>query len=321
MSIGKEAVRRGEEATIWDLHQGGCRVTSLMGDFSGHYRGSLGIHCAWSPDGTWVAAGPQAYGATHVWNTTTFQRLHLGTTWEGGLLAVSSDGHWVVTAWDGAKTISRSGVPLSVAGNCWVWNADSGKLHRSLLGHTYWVMAAAFNRRSTRIITGSKDSTIRIWDVESGEQVLVLQEPMKWWITAVACSEDGRMVLSWSYSHLREHPASEEETTVWDASSGTLLASLSRLHGDNTEAQSGPGYTACFSPCGSYLASASKTSLGKVLLWRTSDWSCIGEMWAGGESAVTHIAISPDGKVLCCGTKAGTVFFGCMQDLVSANQD
>lgn len=57
-----------------------------------------------------------------------------------------------------------------------------------------------------------------------------------------------------------------------------------------------------------------------VLLWRTSDWSCIAEVWSG-RAPVTCIAISPDGKVICCGTDAGTVFFRRMHDLISASQD
>ena len=56
-----------------------------------------------------------------------------------------------------------------------------------------------------------------------------------------------------------------------------------------------------------------------VLLWRTSDWSCIAEVSCGG-APVTHVTILPDGRVLCCGTLAGTVFFCRMHDLVSASQ-
>ena len=310
MSVGRKAAARGEEATIWDLHQGGCRVRSLMAEGHDNRVANLNvvnIRCAWSPDGTWVVAGPQVDGTTHIWDTAAFRRPHLSTTWFGRLLAISSDGHWGCTT-----MIEDVNGPGILEGHCWIWNVHSGEPHQLLVGHTNRVNAAAFDRKGTRIITGSSDSTIRVWDVESGEQLLVLQEPMKWEITTVAFSEDGQMVLS--------HSKSPTGVDIWDASSGTLLTSLSRLHSDNSQTWYGPEYTVCFSPCGSYFASVWRYSIGKVLLWRTSDWSCIGEMCAGGESPVTHVAISPDGKVLCCGTDSGTVFFGCMHDLVSASQ-
>ncbi len=103
---------------------------------------------------------------------------------------------------------------------------------------------------------------------------------------------------------------------VWDASNGALLASLPQTPhpfdvGDIP-------YYACFSPCGSYIASA---SYNKVLLWMTSDWSCIAEVSGGNGAAVTHVVISPDGRVLCWGTETGTVFFRHTYDIVSANQD
>ena len=302
-------------ATVWDIHQSDRKIRSLKGGACDSILDSLSDrprNCVWSPDGTWIAAGAPMGGKVHIWETTTFQLLH---TWEGSeLLAFSADGCWVVTATPGPQTSSKPDPTRPTT--AWVWAAQSGKLHRSLQGHTDGVCAAAFNSGSTRIVTGSLDSTIRIWDAQTGEQLLVLEETQERscigleWIDFVAFSGDGRMVLS----HSSKTWDGSDTVRVWDASNGTLLKSLSQTH----LAGQSIVHSTCFSPCGSYLASLSDDK--GVLLWRTSDWSCIAEVSARGE-VVTRVAISPDGRVLCYGTRAGTVFFRRMRDLTSATQD
>ncbi len=132
----------------------------------------------------------------------------------------------------------------------------------------------------------------------------------------MAFSGDGTMLLSQMTTRTPECPILMPEWLVGvikvrDASNGALLASLPETHNSTC-------HSACFSPCGSYIAS---TSDDKALLWRASDWSCIAKVSGGDGAAVTHVAISPDGRVLCWGTEAGTVFFRRIHDLVSANQD
>ena len=135
----------------------------------------------------------------------------------------------------------------------------------------------------------------------------------------MAFSGDGRMLLSCSMFDLRSngltpewHHGGDESgaVKVWDVSNGVLLASLSETSANRDITPQ----TACFSSCGSYVVSVSDDK--GALLWRTSDWSCVAEV-SGGGAEVTRVAMSPDGRVLCCGTKAGTVFFHRIHDLVS----
>lgn len=322
----REAAIIGEWATVWDLHQGARRVRSLRGEGE-VFAVSLFPpcrNCAWPADGSWIAAGGQAGGAVHMWETTTFQRVQCTSTWKGSeLLAFSADGRWVATAAIGA----RPHTDLTRSTTAWIWGVDSksgsSQLHRSLQGHADRVCAAAFNPRSTRVATGSLDSTIRIWDVQTGEQLLILQERARRRIDAVVFSGDGGMVLphSSAASHRLDAQNSDGPSSgvkVWDAVNGILLASLPGMRVRELSApRSGSASCACFSPCGSYVASVSDDE--GVLLWRTGDWSCVAEV-SGGGAPVTRVAISPDGRVLCCGTEVGTVFFRLMHDLVSANE-
>ena len=202
--------------SIWDLHQGGCKVRSLEGEGDNH-RGHPLLwttrNCAWSPDGTCIAAGVPEDGVVHIWETTTFQHLH---ALEGSeLLAFSSDGRWVVTAV--LEEHSHSGPTRCPTAR--IWCVESGKLHRSLRGHINSVRAAAFDPGNTRVVTGSDDSTIQIWDAESGAQLFVLEEQARRWVGTVAFSGDGRMVLSHSCIWWNRDDGFGG-VKVWDASNG-----------------------------------------------------------------------------------------------------
>ena len=164
--IEYNGINKHECAVVWDLHGGGCRVSSLKGERSSDsYPNNPGGNCAWSPNGTWIAAGVPSRNVTYIWEMTTFECLHPTSTWNGAeLLASSADGHWIATAH--YEWLGRTG-PTTV----WIWSVESGELHQSLEGHTDLVSAAAFNPGSTRIATGSRDCTVRIWDAQTGEHI------------------------------------------------------------------------------------------------------------------------------------------------------
>ena len=50
-----------------------------------------------------------------------------------------------------------------------VWDEVSGKVVLTLAGHRFGVTAAQWSPDGTRIITGSEDATVRLWDASTGE--------------------------------------------------------------------------------------------------------------------------------------------------------
>jgi WD40 repeat protein len=54
-----------------------------------------------------------------------------------------------------------------------VWDISNGKCIQDLSGHRDWVTHIAFSPDSKLIASGSKDQTIRLWEVEGGERIRV----------------------------------------------------------------------------------------------------------------------------------------------------
>ena len=51
----------------------------------------------------------------------------------------------------------------------------SGKALQTLKGHTDWVYSVAFSPDGQRIVSGSRDKTLKIWDANSGQELQTLK--------------------------------------------------------------------------------------------------------------------------------------------------
>jgi hypothetical protein len=95
-------------------------------------------------------------------------------------------------------------------------------LIRQLEGHSDWVWTVALSRDGRRALSGSKDATVRLWDVETGAQ-LAFMEGHEAEVVSVAFSLDGRRALSGSI---------DKTVRLWDLESGREVRSF-RGHTDN----------------------------------------------------------------------------------------
>jgi WD40 repeat protein len=64
-----------------------------------------------------------------------------------------------------------------------------------LTGHSDTVCSVAFSPDGRRVVSGSDDSTIRIWDAETGETMIGPLQGHSDSVTSVAVSPDGRRVV------------------------------------------------------------------------------------------------------------------------------
>jgi len=130
-------------------------------------------------------------------------------------VAVSAYGRWIVSGSDD--------------GTVKVWEMESGRLLRSLEGHTGGVNAVVVSPDGRTIVSGSRDSTVKVWDAESGLLMRTLEgHTGEVWVVAV--SPDGLFIISSSDDHtLRAWDLESGESRVlfWNDASIRSLA-LSR---------------------------------------------------------------------------------------------
>jgi WD40 repeat protein len=141
---------------------------------------------AFDPSGNRLAVVVQDGGLTlwdvqrarELWRRPSLGRLHD--------VAFSPDGERIALAvgdYDGTDL----GIHLVDA----CTGADRGLLG----GHTDVVLCVAFEPSGQRLASGAMDGTIRLWDLEAGEEVLVLRGHESW-VYAVAFSPDGSLLAS-----------------------------------------------------------------------------------------------------------------------------
>ncbi len=150
---------------------------------------------------------------------------------------------------------------------------------RAFIGHTGLVHAVAFGRDGQRVVSGSRDNTIRLWDVATGEQVQLFQGHTAE-VSSVSLSRREDMVLS-----------SSLDGTIrrWDVKTGKELA---RYEGHTSGIQD-----VVFSPDEQKLLSSSDDYT--LRLWDVASGRQLLRM--NHPSWVRRIAFSPDGRYALAG--------------------
>jgi WD40 repeat protein/serine/threonine protein kinase len=222
-------------------------------------------------------------GDISVWDARNYQEIWRLRGVRVHYLAISPD----------SKTLAASMEVRSVVRdrdrNYWVsayeialLDMASGKQRASLKGHKLEAHCIAFSPDSKMLASGSRDNTIKVWNVESGIEVKTLTPghvTSSSGIYSVAFSPDSRTLASAS---------ADAPLTLWDVSRGVVYATLKGHRSQIADLT--------FSPDGKTLASADFA--GTVRFWdlpRTPEFLITGSPTGAG---VLGIAISPNGKIL-----------------------
>ena len=135
---------------IWDLSSGDCR--HVLTEHTNYVKS-----VAFTPNGKKIISASDDK-TLRIWDPETGECLQVisGSEFRFNDLAVSPCGNYAVTA-----------CGLGGKGNILqIWDLNSGECVRVLEGHTDVVNAVAFSPDGRYILSGSKDQTIRLWELD-----------------------------------------------------------------------------------------------------------------------------------------------------------
>ena len=350
---GKTLASGARDRTIklWDIETGDV-ITCI-----GHRGGVESV--AFSPDGKMVVSGAED-STVRLWNTADGQSLATFTKQADRVrifsVAFSPDG----------KTVASGGSDNTIN----LWDIETKRNIATLTGHEDIIFSVAFSPDGRILVSGSQDDTvklwhvetaqnlhtfrhwervfsvafspdgklvaggsyfgIKLWNIETGEEVSLLKGGARVISGSVAFSPDGATLVSasadrfggtrgtvmlWDVETGKDfatlHGHTERIPAVAFSPDGTTIASGLRdgtvkfwnlKTGKNIHTYHGGGSLVAFSPDGKTLATAGRRG---IKLWEVATHKNISTIPIGGEqlNMFTALAFSPDSKGLAWGTE------------------
>ena len=209
---------------------------------------------------------------TGVMGWTLESRRHRGAIWRQ---ALSRDGRSLATG--------------GLDGTIRIWDVESGKLVRALIGHNSYVSGLDWSPDGNTLASaGTYDITVRLWDMRTGRPLRVLKgHPAE--VTLVAWSPDGRTVVA--------SGGQSGALSCWNAITGFKRSTLELGQ---------PIVSMSWHPDGKSVALVAQTLA--LQIWDAEKNKVMRTIGAPKDGFL-HVAWDPEGKLLAGGTAKETQVF------------
>ncbi|MCA2587539.1 MAG: hypothetical protein IM512_17190 [Microcystis sp. M34BS1] len=158
--------------------------------------------------------------------------------------------------------------------------------HNRLLGHNMRVTSVSFSRDGRTLASGSRDNTIKLWNIRTGKEIRTLQGHNSR-VSSVSFSRDGKTLASGS---------DDKTIKLWNVETGQEIRTFK---GHNSSV-----YSVSFSRDGKTLASGSDDKT--IKLWNVETGQEI-RTFKGHNGSVFSVSFSPDGKTLATSSGDNTI--------------
>ncbi|MCZ8226460.1 MAG: serine/threonine protein kinase [Microcystis sp. LE19-84.1B] len=164
-------------------------------------------------------------------------------------------------------------------------NPSVSPLDKTLTGHSETVFSVAYSPDGRYLASGSKDKTIKIWEVATGKGLRTLTGHSGV-VLSVAYSPDGRYLASGSQ---------DKTIKIWEVATGKVRTLTGHYM---------TFWSVAYSPDGRYLASGSSDKTIKI--WEVATGKELRTL-TGHSMTVWSVAYSPDGRYLASGSLDKTI--------------
>jgi WD40 repeat protein len=208
-----------------------------------------------------------------------------------------------------------------------LWSKPTWHLQQTIEAHGDWVRCLSFTPDGTKLVSGSFDKTIKLWQVDTGKIVHTFTDSLKG-VFALAVSPDGKLLASGSWDetialwdleggncikHLTQHQSSvrslaigpdsktlvsgsfDRTIVLWQLPEGTVQTTIVDLE---------PIAAISLSANGKFFVSTGDD--GSIKLWSVATGAAIGESRAN-QHCIGSLAIDPEGQTIAAGTVNGNV--------------
>jgi WD40 repeat protein len=159
---------------------------------------------------------------------------------------------------------------------------------RALEGHSEDVTCVSMTHDGKLCVSGSKDKSLRVWNLENGKCIKVLRGH-KGEISSLSITPDGKRAVSGSL---------DRTLRVWDLESGACVRELKNRR--MCIGWQSPVLTVSITPDGARAVSGSSNRA--IRIWDLERGKCLKTL-RGHKGSVNSICITPDGKRAVTGSK------------------